>query len=58
MIMPYEVKEHDGEKCEESGEGWDVVNEHTEEVKDHHENKPDAERQVRILHELEREGDE
>lgn len=53
--MAYECKEHDGEKCEETGEGWDVVNSESEEVKAHHEEKPDAERQVRILTEMEKE---
>lgn len=57
--MPYDVKEHDPEKCDEIAEtGWDVVNKDTEEVKDHHDTKPDAERQVRLLTELEKEGDE
>jgi len=53
--MPYEVKEHDTGKCDEAGDGFDVINVDTEEVKDHHEEKPDAERQVRILDDLERE---
>jgi hypothetical protein len=48
--MPYKVEEHDGE--------FDVVNTETDEVKDSHENRDDAERQVRILNELEKEGDE
>jgi len=55
--MPYEVIDHDSEKCEEDGPGYDVMNSDTEEVKDHHEEKPDADRQVRILSELEKEGD-
>jgi hypothetical protein len=54
--MPYECKEHDGEKCDHDGPGgFDVVNRETEEVKAHHDDKPDAERQVRVLHEIERE---
>ena len=53
--MPYEVKEHDGDKCDQiANEGFDVVNEATHEVKDHHEDRPAADRQVRILSELER----
>lgn len=52
--MPYEVAEHDSAKCDEPGDGWDVCNKETEEVKDHHQAKPDAERQVRILDELEK----
>ena len=57
--MPYEVKEHDSETCDEiADDGYDVVNELSHEVKDHHESKPDADRQVRILSELEKEGDE
>jgi hypothetical protein len=47
--MPYDVKEHDGEKCSESAEGFDVVNTESGDVKAHHEAKPDADRQVRIL---------
>jgi hypothetical protein len=55
--MPYEAKEH-GEACPvEAGDGWDVVNVESEEVKEHHEEKPDAERQVRLLSELEKEGE-
>lgn len=57
--MPYEVKEHDKDACDEiADDGYDVVNEVSGDVKDHHEAKPDADRQVRILHELEKEGDE
>jgi hypothetical protein len=57
--MPYDVAEHDAEKCDEiADEGWDVVNSETDEVKDHHDAKPDAERQVRLLDELGKEGDD
>jgi hypothetical protein len=49
--MPYTVK------AAENG-GYDVVNTETEEVKAHHDDKDDAERQVRLLHELEKEGEE
>jgi hypothetical protein len=57
--MPYDAVEHEPEKCEEIADsGWDVINKDTEEVKDHHEEKPDAERQVRLLGELEKEGDD
>lgn len=52
--MPYEVREHETAKCDDPGDGFDVVNTETEEVKDHHEQKPDAERQVRILTDLEK----
>jgi len=52
--MPYEVKEHDNGRCDEAGDGFDVVNMDTEEVKDHHGERPDAERQVRILEDLEK----
>lgn len=52
--MPYKVEEHDTGKCNDGGDGWDVINSETEEVKDHHGDKPDAERQVRILTELEK----
>lgn len=48
--MPYKVEEHDGK--------FDVVNTETEEVKDTHDDRDDAERQVRILNELEKEGDD
>lgn len=50
----YDVKEHDGQKCSDTAPGFDVVNSDGE-VKDHHEHKPDAERQVRILEEMGRE---
>lgn len=46
--MPYKVVEANG--------GYDVVNTDTDEVKAHHADKDDAERQVRLLHELERES--
>ena len=56
--MPYEVKEHNAEKCDELGDaGFDVVNKATEEVKDHHDDKPAADRQVRILSELEKDAE-
>jgi hypothetical protein len=48
--MPYKAEERDGE--------WVVVNTETDEVKAHHDSKEDAERQVRLLHELEREGED
>lgn len=47
--MPYKVEEHDGK--------YDVVNTETEEVKATHDTKEDAERQVRLLHELEKDED-
>jgi hypothetical protein len=57
--VPYDVAEHDAGKCGEiADDGWDVINKETKEVKDHHDEKPDAERQVRILTELEKEGDD
>jgi hypothetical protein len=57
--MPYEVHEHDADKCDEIADsGYDVVNELTHEVKDHHDEKPDADRQVRILSELKKDGEE
>lgn len=49
--MPYKVVENEDHE-------FDVVNTETDEVKDTHENREDAERQVRILHELEKEGDD
>jgi hypothetical protein len=53
--MPYDVEEH-GEKCPvEAESGWDVVNTDLDEVKDHHGEKADAERQERILTEMEKE---
>lgn len=48
--MPYHVKENDGK--------WEVVNDDTDEVVDEHDTKEDAERQVRMLHEIEKEGDD
>lgn len=48
--MPYKV--------EPRGEKYAVVNTETDEVKAEHDNREDAERQVRLLHELEKEGDE
>jgi hypothetical protein len=48
--MPYEVKEENGEYC--------VYNKDTQDNKGCHENREDAERQIRLLHEIEREGDE
>jgi hypothetical protein len=47
--MPYKVVE--------AGDGYDVVNTETDEVKAHHDSREDAERQVRLLHELEKEDD-
>jgi hypothetical protein len=44
--MPYEIKHVEGD-------GYDVINSETKDVKGHHENKEDAERQVRILNEVE-----
>lgn len=55
--MPYDVKEHDGGKCPADGDGFDVVNADTEEVRAHHEAKDNAERQVRVLTEMEKEDD-
>ena len=48
--MPYKV--------EQQGDDWVVINTETDEVKAHHETKEDAERQVRLLHELEKEGED
>lgn len=48
--MPYKV--------EQQGDDWIVINTETDEVKAHHETKEDAERQVRLLHELEKEGED
>lgn len=47
--MPYKVVENNGK--------YDVVNTETDEVKDTHDDKADAERQVRLLHELEKDED-
>lgn len=44
--MPYKV--------EQDGDEWIVVNTETNEEKARHETKEDAERQVRLLHELEK----
>lgn len=44
--MPYKVEERDGKHC--------VVNADTNDVKGCHDSKEDAERQVRLLHELEK----
>lgn len=56
--MPYETSKHDASACPENGDGWDTVNTDSKEVKDHHEEKADADRQVRVLRELEKEGDD
>ena len=56
--MAYETTDHGMYDCEitDAAEGAkDTVNSATHEVKDHHENPADAERQVRILNELEKE---
>lgn len=45
--MPYEIKPVDGD-------GFNVVNSETGEVKANHTSKENAERQVRLLHELEK----
>jgi hypothetical protein len=45
--MPYEVK-----KAEE-GEGYEVINSQTKEVKAKHASKEDAEKQVRLLEAIE-----
>jgi hypothetical protein len=44
--MPYEIKHVEGN-------GYDVINSDTKEVKAHHATKEDAERQVRLLHAIE-----
>lgn len=44
--MPYEIKHIEGD-------GYDVINSETHDVKGHHETKEDAERQVRLLHAIE-----
>lgn len=49
QVMPYKVEEKDGDFC--------VVNTETGEVKAEHEVREDAERQVRLLNELEKEGE-
>lgn len=48
--MPYKV--------EEKGDKFVVVNEETGEEKAEHDTRESAERQVRLLHELEKEEDE
>jgi hypothetical protein len=48
--MPYAVRK-------EGEDDWVVVNTETDEVKAHHDNQEDAERQVRLLHELEKDED-
>lgn len=48
--MPYKVEEH--------GDKFAVVNEETGEVKAEHDTRESAERQVRLLHELEKEEGE
>ena len=48
--MPYKVVQ--------DGEEWVVENAETGEEKARHETKEDAERQVRLLHELEKEGED
>lgn len=47
--MPYKVEEKDGK--------YAVINADTGEVKAVHEQKADAERQVRLLHEIEKDGE-
>jgi hypothetical protein len=47
--MPYEVKEENGEFC--------VYNTESDDNKGCHETREDAERQVRLLHELEKNDD-
>jgi hypothetical protein len=47
--MPYEVKEENGEFC--------VYNTESDDNKGCHETREDAERQVRLLHELEKDED-
>lgn len=44
--MPYEIKKVDGD-------GYEVINSETKEVKAKHATKEDAERQVRLLHAVE-----
>jgi hypothetical protein len=48
--MPYKVVEREGK--------YDVVNTETDEVKATHDAKDDAERQVRLLHELEKDAED
>jgi hypothetical protein len=47
--MPYKVQENDGK--------FEVVNTETDEVKAVHDTREQAERQVRLLHEIEKEGE-
>ena len=51
--MPYKVEE----SKEEPGE-FDVINTETEEVKDTFETREEAERMVKTLHDMEKEGDD
>lgn len=44
--MPYEIKAV-------AGDGYDVINSETKDVKAHHTTKEDAERQVRLLNAIE-----
>jgi hypothetical protein len=44
--MPYEIRKVDGD-------GYEVINSETKEVKAKHTSKEDAERQVRLLHAVE-----
>lgn len=44
--MPYEIRKVDGN-------GYEVINSETKDVKGKHESKEDAERQVRLLHAVE-----
>jgi hypothetical protein len=48
--MPYEVRKA-------QGDGFEVVNTDTGDVKAHHATKDDADRQVKLLHMLEKESD-
>lgn len=48
--MPYEVREENGEYC--------VYNSDSNDNKGCHEAKEDAERQVRLLHQIEKEDDD
>lgn len=44
--MPYEIRHVEND-------GYEVINSETKDVKGHHENKEDAERQVRLLNAIE-----
>lgn len=46
LLMPYEIRPVDGN-------GYEVINSDTKDVKGKHETKEDAERQVRLLHAIE-----